>query len=395
MTRVPDEAQRARALTDLESTLLIEASAGTGKTSLLAGRLAMLLAAERKPADIAAITFTERAAAELRTRLDKFADALLAGEMPQDLEPAFLKAPLSEEQRVFLARAKGRLGELTASTIHAFCLAILQSYAVEAKIDPGAVVINGEETELAFQSVFEKWLERRLGHGANPDDPIVVMASLDPRRAVNTLRSLARFRRRHPDARPLQPPSYTDAARDFTDSVEGFRRWIGTVPAPDAALADVTALEELVAFFAPAANGDLSFAELLPLVRPSNSTLLGWDRRTFYVYRPRRKEWARTAAAKGAELGDAAGVHYNRCSELFVHLAGTIADNLLANFFDESKELVDAFEAFKRDAAFLDFDDILFRTRALLRAHESVRKDVAKRHRHILGRVDIPASFSR
>jgi len=119
MTRVPDEAQRARALTDLESTLLIEASAGTGKTSLLAGRLAMLLAAERKPADIAAITFTERAAAELRTRLDKFADALLAGEMPQDLEPAFLKAPLSEEQRVFLARAKGRLGELTASTIHA------------------------------------------------------------------------------------------------------------------------------------------------------------------------------------------------------------------------------------------------------------------------------------
>ena len=64
-----DAASRLRALTDLEATLLVEAGAGSGKTSVLAGRIALLLAAGRDPASIAAISFTEASASELRERL--------------------------------------------------------------------------------------------------------------------------------------------------------------------------------------------------------------------------------------------------------------------------------------------------------------------------------------
>ena len=62
MSPLPDEHHRKRALTDLGATLLVEAAAGTGKTSLLAGRVLVLLSASVPPREIAAITFTEFAA---------------------------------------------------------------------------------------------------------------------------------------------------------------------------------------------------------------------------------------------------------------------------------------------------------------------------------------------
>jgi hypothetical protein len=49
MTQVADHPARPRVLTDLDSTLLVEAAAGTGKTALMAGRLTMLLARDARP----------------------------------------------------------------------------------------------------------------------------------------------------------------------------------------------------------------------------------------------------------------------------------------------------------------------------------------------------------
>ena len=280
MTQPPDEPQRRRALTELGSTLLVEAAAGTGKTSLLAGRVAMLLAEGHSPSSIAAITFTERAAAELCARVDKFASALVAGDTPEELECAFSTAQLNVDQRRALAAAQPRLGDLATSTIHAFCLTILQSYAVEGRVDPGAAVMDAEQTEVAFESVFDNWLSERLSETALDDDPIVIMTTQDPARAVKVLRSLARFRRAHTGTVPGLPPPYADAVRDFLDAVVTFRRWIEPLSAPTEALLDVAAFEELAAILEPATGGTLGFAELYARVAPSNDHLLGWNRRS-------------------------------------------------------------------------------------------------------------------
>lgn len=74
-----DDGDRLRALTEFDSILLVEAAAGTGKTSLLAGRVVMLLAAGTAPGSIAAITFTELAAGELRQRIAHYLGTLLSG----------------------------------------------------------------------------------------------------------------------------------------------------------------------------------------------------------------------------------------------------------------------------------------------------------------------------
>lgn len=149
MTERDDDGDRLRALTELQSTLLVEAAAGTGKTSLLAGRVVMLLADGISPAAIAAITFTELAAGELRQRVAQYQDALLAGRVPEGLRGC-LPQGLTPVQRHTLQGAAAHLDELTCSTIHGFCHDLLCTYAVEAAIDPGAEILDRDQADFAF-----------------------------------------------------------------------------------------------------------------------------------------------------------------------------------------------------------------------------------------------------
>src|ERR1700758_1337795 len=120
MTAVVDDAERLRALTDLDSCLLVEAAAGTGKPSLLAGRVVMLLAAGVDPKSIAAITFTELAAGELRQRIAWYLDCILADKVPNELRLSLPDGPTAD-QRKALRAASDRLDELNCGTIHGFC----------------------------------------------------------------------------------------------------------------------------------------------------------------------------------------------------------------------------------------------------------------------------------
>lgn len=86
--KLADQAARITALTALDRSLIVESGAGSGKTALMAGRVAMLLAAGRQPKEIAAVTFTELAASELLLRVRDFVDDLLDGTVPVELAAA-------------------------------------------------------------------------------------------------------------------------------------------------------------------------------------------------------------------------------------------------------------------------------------------------------------------
>ncbi|HXE81020.1 MAG TPA: UvrD-helicase domain-containing protein [Vicinamibacterales bacterium] len=115
-----DAADRAAAV-DPRENVVLEASAGTGKTRVLVDRYINLLRAGVDPANILAITFTRKAAAEMRERiLTSLRDAAARGEIP----PARWR------------ELRARLGDVAISTIDAFCLSLLREFPLEADLDP-------------------------------------------------------------------------------------------------------------------------------------------------------------------------------------------------------------------------------------------------------------------
>jgi ATP-dependent helicase/nuclease subunit A len=118
-----DWADRNTARHDLTRSLTVEAGAGTGKTTLLVDRILSLLSSHKAALDqIVAITFTEKAAGELKIRLR------------EAIEKAILQS--RDNEREALPQALGDLERAPISTIHSFCASLLRERPVEAKIDP-------------------------------------------------------------------------------------------------------------------------------------------------------------------------------------------------------------------------------------------------------------------
>ena len=106
VTALTDSEARQRAAGDFTTTFLVEAGAGTGKTAVLLDRLLSLLRTGRGRAErIAAITFSEKSAAELRQRLRAELEILLAGSLTED------------EQTILYAFAADRNPQTTSVTI--------------------------------------------------------------------------------------------------------------------------------------------------------------------------------------------------------------------------------------------------------------------------------------
>ncbi|MCP1758711.1 MULTISPECIES: UvrD-helicase domain-containing protein [Bradyrhizobium] len=378
-----DGAERLRALTELDSCLLVEAAAGTGKTSLLAGRVVMLLAHGIDPRLIAAITFTELAAGELRHRIASYLHRILEGRIPDELRPALPSGP-DAAQTTMLRGAAKRLDELTCGTIHSFCHDLLKTYSVEAAIDPGADVLDGDQADFVFDAIFDRWWRGRLDRTASAaGDPIASVARRDPIDAEGLLRSFAKFRRRHRGARPLPADLDAQADVEFAESVREFRRWCDQVDVPPEADPDIVALETLVSHFRGRFDPMPDFEGLLELAHPAWLPIMRKDTSDLREYR-RRTLWRKAGGAAGERLADQAEEHFGRCRRVYGALMGRIATAIIGIFSAELDEVMTEYETFKRRAAVLDFDDLLFTCRDVLRDHPSVRTTAAERFSRLL-----------
>ncbi len=155
---IADQAERDRIADDLDSNLLVEAGAGSGKTYALLDRLVALIRTGRATvSEIAAVTFTRKAAAELRerfqTRLEE--DLRIArGEKEKDaVAIARLEASLHGIERGFIG------------TIHAFCARLLRERPLEAGLDPAFREVFGPEEERLKAEAWEQYLERLTTDG--------------------------------------------------------------------------------------------------------------------------------------------------------------------------------------------------------------------------------------
>ncbi|MCD1261589.1 UvrD-helicase domain-containing protein [Paenibacillus athensensis] len=134
------------AITLAGRNMLVAAAAGSGKTAVLVERIIRRIASEQQPVDVDRLlvaTFTKAAASEMKHRIR---DAL---------EKELLRQPRSQHLRKQLAL----MGRASITTLHSFCLEVVQRYFSLIRLDPGFRIANETEAELLRQDLLEELLE--------------------------------------------------------------------------------------------------------------------------------------------------------------------------------------------------------------------------------------------
>ena len=169
-----DQDARSRAVDPLQNVVL-EASAGTGKTRVLVERYVNLLRAGAEPDQILAITFTRKAAAEMRQRI---------------IERLKEAARLSQFDAARWRDLGDRLGDIAISTIDAFCLSLLREFPLEADVDPGFDLADETQVPRLISESLDRALRICRGLAREDDDVALLFAQLGERRVRSGIAAL-------------------------------------------------------------------------------------------------------------------------------------------------------------------------------------------------------------
>jgi ATP-dependent helicase/nuclease subunit A len=362
MTELRDAEARRRILTDFGTTLFVEAAAGTGKTTALIGRIVAVIRDGVSTLErIVAVTFTEKAAGEMKLRLRT------------EIERTRQDASAGERRR--LERALAELELARIDTIHAFCGDLLRERPVEAGIDPlFKVAAEDEASELADQA-FESWFQASLG-----DPPEGVRRILRRRSKLQPPREALRSALGNLIEHRDFPAPWRRDPFNRTDAIDRIMEQLGSVGAlaaesswPDDYLA--RNLMEIERFVAENARAEA--------VRGRDYDGLEASLRSFV----RRRSWSWQGARRtrfGALSRDEVLLRRNAVKkELDVFIAVSDAD--LAPLLHEAlQSAVGAYERLKSRTGRLDFLDLLIKTRDLIRDDAGVRTELQRRFTHFL-----------
>jgi ATP-dependent helicase/nuclease subunit A len=347
-----DQPARDRIRRDLDDTLFVEAGAGTGKTTALVERIVELVATGRAELrSVAAITFTEAAAGELRDRVR------------QELERV-AEADTGERGR----RAAAAVAEIDAAvltTLHGFAQRILAEHPFEAGLPPTFEVFDEIRSAVAFDERWQAFLDELLDDEAmRPTLQRALVADV----RLDHLRSVARELNRnwdlvvdHPPA-PVEPPPI-DAA-PVVDRLQRAASFAALCRDPgDKLFEHLSGLEGYTRRMADAAT-DLEVLELLtnaPRLTAPGGRKENWDGHADDIK-------ALLSEANSAKDGIVEAVVQAALADLLVGLADLT---------------VRAAEERRREGG-LEFHDLLVQARALLRTHPEVTARLHATYTHLL-----------
>jgi ATP-dependent exoDNAse (exonuclease V) beta subunit len=380
-----DDAARAAAMGALERSLLVEAGAGSGKTAVMAGRVALLIADGVAPKAIAAVTFTELAAGELLSRVSAFIDALRAGRVPAELAIA-LPGGLSALQLHNLKRAAPVIDQLTCSTIHGFCQRLILPYPVEADIDPGAVIMDRQQADQVFGEMVDTWLWAELdGAGGNL---VVELAAQDAAATVALARKILGQMRERRGLTSAPPQPLLPLIDEFCRAAAALAQFVRTAPVGEGkTLARAIGFEETAARLGQigALAEPARLARLLTC-EPHADLCTKSGFKTFGT----KGAWEKAATqaglpkADGARLFQQADELQAACCDAWTEMKQQVAAAVLAQLIAAAQPVLERFSRYKRNGARLDFDDLIHSARALLRDHDTVRRALGARYAHVL-----------
>jgi ATP-dependent helicase/nuclease subunit A len=363
--------------TALDDTLIVEAAAGTGKTTELVGRIVALLEHERATiGQIVAVTFSEKAAGELKLRLR------------EELERARARTD-SQPAGKLLDAAVHDFEEAHISTIHTFCADLLRERPVEARVDPSFAVLTDTQADRLFEEAFGSWLHEQL---SKPQEG--VRRSL--RRPVKW-----RFDEENEDGPIERLRAAARGLREWRDHGAPWKR-----PVYDRKASIKTLIAHVKTFAdlsAKPIKRDDRLAQSVAMVRTTSQDLErqrrmvgdmvpegmwdGWE--AALVALAENRDFANPKKGTGAAF--AIGVTRDQAllahGELLQALRGfrDHADaDLAALLHEEMRECLVRYEARKQEAGALDFLDLLIKARDLACNNPEVAREFRKRFRVIL-----------
>ena len=380
----PDAGARDRIRGDHDTTLIVEAAAGTGKTTAVVSRVVELIAVGRaRVGQIAAITFTEKAGGELRLRIRQGLETRIEAEGQSGGDPAV---------RERLETALSKLEEAPIGTIHAFCATMLQEHPVAAGVDPDFGILSGPEQRAFFERVFQRFLERQLEE-PGPGVARLLRRNHNPWESpVDLLREAGR---RLLDYRTLDAPwerrpwDPNEAARSLVhDDLEPDDGDDDPEKGPVPSLNSIEALYRSLPREPPGrkpnwlAHSMGAAADLAREIRVREAAGGGdpaWVEQALACLRMQayRGPIPPGAPKETRELRDG---FRERLEEFRV---ASNAD-LAALLREDLRDLVERYEWAKRKAGMLDFDDLLHRARDLLADSAGARAELRDRFRQIL-----------
>jgi ATP-dependent exoDNAse (exonuclease V) beta subunit len=331
--------EQLRAIERRDGSLLVRAGAGTGKTAVLVERFVRAVVDDDVDVEaILAITFTEKAAAQLRSRIRERLIALGRRDLARAAEGAWI------------------------STIHGLCARILRTHALAAGIDPEFRVLDDLEGERLRLDAFDGALAEFL-RGAEPER-LELAAHYTPDRLADMVRTAHAHLRSRGERRPSleeRPPPAPDAgeAAALAAAARAVAGRLGAIAGPAQSVADaLRALErcaELVERLGPGRAPDPSELTGLVLKRTANA-LKESDcdayREAFEAYR-------------------------SRCTAEREHRDHGLLRDLLRLYGDRYEDL-------KERRSGLDFDDLELLVRDLMSADTELCRRYAERFEHVL-----------
>jgi ATP-dependent helicase/nuclease subunit A len=342
---------RGRAFTDEQTAaverrdgpLLLAASAGSGKTSVLVERFVRsVVEDDLPPAQVLAITFTDKAAGELRSRVRSRLLELGERERARDTEAAWIM------------------------TFHGFCARVLRAHAVAAGLDPAFAVLDEPGARALRRDAFDTALAGFLADrpdGSARADALDVAAAYTPDRLAEMVGDAHDTLRSRGQTRPTLP---------LTGAVDLSAARAELEAAADGAAAALRGARGLVTIERArvAIGACRTTLETLPAAEPATAAAL---------------KAAAFGAGSVAELQEAPAARYlaalaaftAACRDARARPVLVLLDELLGRF-------ADAYAAAKRERSTVDFDDLELLTRDLLAGAPGAAASYAERFARIM-----------
>ena len=214
MNEASDQQARKRILEELNTTFLVEAGAGSGKTTSLVGRLlALIETGTAKIEQIAAITFTNKAADEMKER---FRIALERK-----------AADVEGETRQRLEEALANLDQIYIGTIHAFCSSMLRERPIEAGLDPSFEEMDDEMNGAFHDQCWDEYLIQLPEEGSEALASFAEVG-IDVSILKNVYDRVSLFMDLHIPCEPVQHPDFNLIRLSLLPMIEDASRFLPT-----------------------------------------------------------------------------------------------------------------------------------------------------------------------